>query len=50
MSFMIQDRVTAGRDLAGALVKYRKYADVVVLALPRGGVPACSSRRRVRLC
>lgn len=39
MSILIQDRVAAGRDLAQALLKYRKRADVIVLALPRGGVP-----------
>ena len=36
---MIKDRVAAGRDLAVALLKYRKRSDVIVLALPRGGVP-----------
>lgn len=33
------DRTDAGRDLAAALGRYRKTADAVVLALPRGGVP-----------
>ena len=32
------DRISAGRALAKALAK-RNYADPVVLALPRGGVP-----------
>ena len=42
MSLIIHDRISAGRDLARALVKYRKHADVVVLALPRGGVPVAA--------
>lgn len=39
MSILIQDRVAAGQDLGRGLLKYRKRADVIVLALPRGGVP-----------
>jgi putative phosphoribosyl transferase len=46
MSVMLQDRVTAGRDLARALLKYRKHADVAVLALPRGGVPVAAEVAR----
>jgi erythromycin esterase-like protein/predicted phosphoribosyltransferase len=34
-----KDRVEAGHHLAGALSKYANRHDVVVLALPRGGVP-----------
>jgi len=34
-----KDRVEAGRQLAKALSKYANRHDVVVLALPRGGVP-----------
>ena len=34
-----QDRVEAGRLLAERLSKYRNRSDVVVLGLPRGGVP-----------
>jgi predicted phosphoribosyltransferase len=34
-----QDRVEAGRILAERLLQYRHRKDVVVLALPRGGVP-----------
>src|SRR2546425_9923621 len=33
------DRYQAGRELASKLRKYRGRHDVVVLALPRGGVP-----------
>ena len=36
---MFQDRQDAGRQLAGQLGHYRNQPDVVVLALPRGGVP-----------
>jgi putative phosphoribosyl transferase len=34
-----RDRREAGRELAGRLKKYARRNDVVVLALPRGGVP-----------
>jgi predicted phosphoribosyltransferase len=34
-----RDRVQAGRELAGRLAHYAGRDDVVVLALPRGGVP-----------
>jgi putative phosphoribosyl transferase len=33
------DRAEAGRELAAALGEYRGRDDVIVLALPRGGVP-----------
>ena len=36
---MFQDRRHAGRVLAAALSRYRGRGDLVVLALPRGGVP-----------
>lgn len=36
---MFQDRRDAGRQLAGQLQHYRDQPSVVVLALPRGGVP-----------
>ncbi|MGZ5152110.1 MAG: phosphoribosyltransferase, partial [Burkholderiales bacterium] len=39
MSLIIEDRTSAGHDLARVLLKYRKRHDVIVLALPRGGVP-----------
>lgn len=34
-----QDRREAGRALAGKLEKYRRLSGLLVLALPRGGVP-----------
>ena len=34
-----QDRTHAGKSLAGKLERYRDNPDVIVLALPRGGVP-----------
>jgi predicted phosphoribosyltransferase len=36
---LFKDRRDAGRTLAQKLVAYRGRADVIVLALPRGGVP-----------
>jgi putative phosphoribosyl transferase len=36
---VFQDRATAGRVLADRLAKYAGSPDLVVLALPRGGVP-----------
>ncbi|MCF7985002.1 MAG: phosphoribosyltransferase [Thiohalocapsa sp.] len=36
---LIADRNSAGRDLAAALQHYAGRDDVIVLALPRGGVP-----------
>src|SRR4051794_39104861 len=36
---LFQDRHDAGRQLAAKLLAYAGRADVVVLALPRGGVP-----------
>lgn len=35
----IPDRQNAGRYLAGLLMQYQQRPDVVVLSLPRGGVP-----------
>src|SRR3981189_716245 len=37
--FAFRDRVEAGRMLATTLHEYANRDDVVVLALPRGGVP-----------
>ncbi len=34
-----QDRVDAGRELARRLTEYANRPNVLVLALPRGGVP-----------
>jgi predicted phosphoribosyltransferase len=45
----IRDRAEAGRLLAGKLEKYANHPDVIVLALPRGGVPvAFEVARRLR--
>ena len=38
MPVLIQDRTIAGRDLAHAMLRYRKQPDVIVLAVSRGGV------------
>lgn len=34
-----KDRIDAGQQLAGELIKYQNEKDALVLALPRGGVP-----------
>src|SRR5574338_213447 len=39
MPSRFHDRLHAGRVLARELVSYRGRADVIVLALPRGGIP-----------
>lgn len=39
VSFRFQDRAEAGRMLAGNLASYAGRPEVVVLGLPRGGVP-----------
>jgi putative phosphoribosyl transferase len=36
---LFRDRTEAGQKLAGELARYRDQPDVLVLALPRGGVP-----------
>lgn len=42
MKLPIQDRQAAGRALAGLLVDRYRDQDVIVLALPRGGVPVAA--------
>lgn len=39
MNPLYKDRSDAGRQLAGELSRYANRPDVIVLALPRGGVP-----------
>jgi predicted phosphoribosyltransferase len=39
MTFRFRDRFDAGQQLARALERYRGHPDLLVLALPRGGVP-----------
>ena len=39
MTARFPDRTEAGRQLAGKLLRYANRHDVVVLSLPRGGVP-----------
>ena len=43
---LFADRIEAGRLLAAQLTAYRDRDDVVVLALPRGGVPVASEVAR----
>jgi predicted phosphoribosyltransferase len=48
----IRDRSSAGQALARLLMAYRQRPDVIVLALPRGGVPVAyeiASALQVRL-
>jgi putative phosphoribosyl transferase len=46
-SLSFRDRVEAGELLAAKLSQYRDRDDVVVLALPRGGVPVASEVARM---
>jgi putative phosphoribosyl transferase len=46
MMHMIQNRSSAARDLARALLKYRKQPNVVVLAVACGGVPVAAGIAR----
>ena len=39
---LFYDRMQAGKLLATKLMKYASHADVIVLGLPRGGVPVAS--------
>lgn len=43
---VFQDRTEAGRQLAGRLTDYADRPDVIVLALPRGGVPVAAEIAR----
>ena len=45
--FRFVDRAEAGRLLAGKLVAYSRREDVIVLGLPRGGVPVAYEVARV---
>ena len=42
MNLPFDDRVAAGQELARALTSYRGRNDLLVLALPRGGVPVAA--------
>ncbi|HFC52860.1 MAG TPA: phosphoribosyltransferase [Gammaproteobacteria bacterium] len=46
MESPIHDRATAGRQLAAALRHYAGRDDLIVLALPRGGVPVAAGIAR----
>ncbi len=46
MKLPIPDRETAGRELAQALESYRDHDHLVVLALPRGGLPVAAEIAR----
>ena len=46
MSLHFKDRVEAGRCLARELKRYARRGDVLVLALPRGGVPVAAEVAR----
>lgn len=46
LSLPFQDRREAGRQLANALSDYARRDDVIVLALPRGGVPVAAEVAR----
>ena len=40
---LLRDRTEAGHKLAEALGEYANREDVIVLALPRGGVPVAAA-------
>jgi putative phosphoribosyl transferase len=46
MQIRFQNRFKAGRFLAGKLMRYAGKPDVIVLALPRGGVPVAAGIAR----
>ncbi|SDD70948.1 phosphoribosyltransferase [Paraburkholderia lycopersici] len=50
MSHVFRNRADAGRQLAAALGRYAGRSDVVVLALPRGGVPVGYEVAKVLRC
>ncbi|AWV05438.1 phosphoribosyltransferase (plasmid) [Burkholderia sp. JP2-270] len=50
MNGIFRNRTDAGRQLAAALERYRGRSDVVVLALPRGGVPVGYEVARALQC
>ena len=45
---IFEDRVAAGRRLASELGAYAGLKDVIVLGIPRGGVPVAFEVARVR--
>ena len=47
---LFNDRIAAGSALAGRLMAYAGRDDVVVLGLPRGGVPVAWEVARVLGC
>lgn len=50
MDGLFRDRIEAGRVLAPKLREFAHRSDVIVLALPRGGVPvACQVARKLRV-
>ncbi|WP_071335619.1 phosphoribosyltransferase [Burkholderia contaminans] len=50
MSDIFRNRIDAGRQLATVLERYSGRSDVVVLALPRGGVPVGYEVARILHC
>ncbi|WP_042266934.1 phosphoribosyltransferase [Paraburkholderia heleia] len=50
MSDIFRNRTDAGKQLAAALHRYAGHTDVVVLALPRGGVPVGYEVARALRC
>ena len=46
MTITFQDRIDAGESLAGRLLDLRDRDDVIVLGLPRGGVPVAAEVAR----
>jgi len=46
MPSRFRNRIDAGRELAAALAKYANRPDVIVLGLPRGGIPVAAEVAR----